>query len=451
MSEVQVTQTSSAGQSRSSLLFNKYELEKLLGCGSFAKVYQAKNIKNGQNVAIKVINKQKLPSTTSSVSNVKRELFILRRVHRHPNIVRLHEVLATKTKICLVMELAKRGDLSRKMSKGRFTEDLSRRCFQQLISAVGYCHLYAVYHRDLKPENVLIDDNGDLKVTDFGLSATINQVGSDGLLRTICGTPAYIAPEILIKKGYDGAKVDIWSCGVILFEMAAGFLPFNDTNSNGLYQKILKGNYTCPQWMSPQLKRLLSRLLDTNPTTRITIDEIKKDPWFKIGYEEDNYFYEEDLFSDFNDENKVIKNVDRMIHGPLSLNAFDLISFSPGLDLSGFFNASCGSMENTVRLVVEKSAKEIMEKLSEAAMEVENARLKRKKQWGVELHGHRASGKFVIELEVFRLTDHLLVVEAKRRAGAAGFFHELWEKKFLPSLNSYPANQCHSLAEKQAV
>ncbi|KAL2557577.1 CBL-interacting serine/threonine-protein kinase 11 [Forsythia ovata] len=117
------------------------------------------------------------------------------------------------------MEFAKGGELLAKIVKVGFSEDLSRKYFQQLISAVRYCHSRGVFHRDLKPENLLLDrdENWELKVTDFGLSALTNQVRPDGLLHTFCGTPANLAPEILAKRGYDGAKVDVWSCGVILY------------------------------------------------------------------------------------------------------------------------------------------------------------------------------------------------------------------------------------------
>ncbi|XP_071936244.1 CBL-interacting serine/threonine-protein kinase 11-like [Coffea arabica] len=405
-------------------LFGKYEVGRLLGCGAFAKVYHARDVRNGQSVAIKVINKKKVSSTTL-MSNITREISIMRRL-RHPNIVRLHEVLATKTKIYFVMEFVKGGELFGKISKGRFSENLGRKYFQQLISAVGYCHLYGVFHRDLKPENLLLDENGDLKVSDFGLSAVTDQVREDGFLHTLCGTPAYVAPEILSKKGYDGAKVDVWSCGVILYVLTVGYLPFNDPNLMAMYRKIYQGEYRCPKWMSSELKRFLSRLLDTNPATRITIEEIKRDPWFKKGYKE-RKFYEED-FVEFNDD-KVIKD-DQVIQGSTSFNAFDLISLSSGLDLSGLFDESCSS----ARLAVEDSPEKIIERVSEVAKGVENARLKRKKEWGVELQGHRDSGKFVIGLDVFRLTDSMVVVNAKKRAGDAGFFHELWEKRIKPAI-----------------
>lgn len=195
-----------ASVSSETTIFNKYELGKLLGCGAFAKVYHARDIKDGRSVAIKIINKTRV-SNAILMANIKREISIMRRL-RHPHIVKLDEVLATKTKIYFVMEFVKGGELFAKIAKaGKFSEDQSRKIFQQLISAVRYCHSRGVYHRDLKPENLLIDENGDLKVSDFGLSALTEQVQQDGLLHTLCGTPSYVAPDVLTKKGYDGAKV----------------------------------------------------------------------------------------------------------------------------------------------------------------------------------------------------------------------------------------------------
>lgn len=272
-------------------LFGKYEVGRLLGCGAFAKVYYGRNTKTGQSVAIKVINKKKI-SSSSLMNNIKREISIMSLL-RHPNIVRLYEVLASKSKIYFVMEYIKGGELFAKVAKGRFSEELSRKYFQQLISAVGYCHSRGVYHRDLKPENLLIDENGDLKVSDFGLSAVV-QRDHAGVLQTLCGTPAYVAPEILAKKGYEGAKVDVWSCGVILFVLTVGNLPFHDPNLMAMYKKIYRGEYRCPKWLSSDLKRFISRLLDANPKSRITVDTIIRDPWFTKGGSfsfDRNYFY----------------------------------------------------------------------------------------------------------------------------------------------------------------
>ncbi|CAI9770746.1 unnamed protein product [Fraxinus pennsylvanica] len=400
-------------------LFNKYELGKLLGCGAFAKVYHARDLRDGQSVAIKVINKKRL--SINLMGNIKREISIMHRLN-HLHIVKLYEVLATKTKIYFVLEFVKGGELFAKVAKGRFGEDLSRIYFQQLISALSYCHSLGVYHRDLKPENLLLDENGDLKVTDFGLCAVTEQIHPDGLLHTICGTPAYVAPEILAKKGYDGAKIDVWSSGVILFVLTAGFLPFNDPNLMNMYRKIYKGEFRCPKWMSSDLKRFLSRVLDTNPMTRITINEIKRDPWFKKGYKEIKYSQIDKNMDTLKDEDKKL----------LDLNAFDIISFSSGLDLLGLFDHSHSAVGDVERLTVTEPPDKVIEKVEEVVKgEKKNiVILRRKKEFGVELEGQ--NGKFVIGVEVYRLTDSLALVEVKKIAGDATGFTELWKKKIRP-------------------
>lgn len=335
-------------------LFDKYELGKLLGCGAFAKVYHARNVVTGQSVAIKAVSKQKVMKG-GFIGQIKREISIMRRLH-HPRVVKLLEVLATKTKIYFVMEFAKGGELFAKVAKGRFSEDLSRKYFQQLITAVGYCHARGVFHRDLKPENLLLDENWDLKVSDFGLSAVNDQIQSDGLLHTLCGTPAYVAPEILGKKGYDGAKADVWSCGVILYVLIAGYLPFNDTNLMVMYRKIYRGQFRFPKWTSPDLRRFLSRLLDANPETRITVDEILRDPWFKQDFKGIEFHLEDsDLKRQENHK---------------SLNAFDIISFSSGFDLSGLFN-DCDISACNERFVSSESPAKIIDRIEEIA-EAEN-------------------------------------------------------------------------------
>ncbi|KAF8402510.1 hypothetical protein HHK36_010595 [Tetracentron sinense] len=399
-------------------LFGKYELGKLLGCGAFAKVYHGRNIRTGQSVAIKAISKKKIIKV-GLMSQIKREISIMRLL-RNPHIVKLFEVLATKTKIYFVMEFVKGGELFAMVAKGRFCEDLSRRYFQQLISAVRYCHSRGVFHRDLKPENLLIDDNGDLKVSDFGLSAVKNQIRNDGLLHTLCGTPAYVAPEVLGKKGYDGAKVDIWSCGVILYVLNAGYLPFNDPNLLVMYRKIYKGEFRCPKWTSPDLTRFLSRLLDTNPETRITVDEILHDPWFKKGYKQvkfqDEYF---GLKSDKDDRNVTF------------LNAFDIILLSSGCNLSGLFNDSDDSV-NGERFVSAESPKRIIEKIEEAAKRGKIT-VREKEELGVELEGQ--NGNFVVRVQIYRLTQNLVLVEVKKRGeDVVGSYDEIWRKKLWPEL-----------------
>uniref|UniRef100_A0A453EFK5 non-specific serine/threonine protein kinase n=1 Tax=Aegilops tauschii subsp. strangulata TaxID=200361 RepID=A0A453EFK5_AEGTS len=267
---------------KSTILMNRYELGRMLGQGTFAKVYHARSLATNQSVAIKVIDKEKV-LRVGMIDQIKREISIMRLV-RHPNIVQLHEVMASKTKIYFAMEYVRGGELFARVAKGRLKEDAARKYFQQLIGAVDFCHSRDVYHRDLKPENLLVDEHGNLKVSDFGLSALKECQKQDGLLHTTCGTPAYVAPEIINKKGYDGEKADIWSCGVILFVLLAGYLPFQDSNLMEMYRKISKGDVRHPQWFSSDARKILSRLLDPNPNTRITMDKLIEHPWFKKGY-----------------------------------------------------------------------------------------------------------------------------------------------------------------------
>ncbi|GMP36337.1 hypothetical protein CsSME_00008495 [Camellia sinensis var. sinensis] len=259
----------------------KYQLSRTIGEGTFAKVKLATNTENGQHVAIKIIDKH-MVIENNLIYQVQREIRTMKLL-RHPNIVRIHEVIGTKTKIYIVMEYVSGGRLSDKLSYiNRLNEREARKHFQQLIDAVDYCHWRGVYHRDLKPENLLLNSKGNLKVSDFGLSA-LRKPGD--LLSTACGSPSYVAPELLMNKGYEGAAADVWSCGVILFELLAGYLPFDDRNLMNLYKKILRAQYTFPEWFTESQKKLISKILDPNPRTRITIPEIIEDQWFQSNYE----------------------------------------------------------------------------------------------------------------------------------------------------------------------
>ncbi|KAF7845211.1 CBL-interacting serine/threonine-protein kinase 14-like [Senna tora] len=404
------------------VLFGKYELKKLLGVGGFAKVYHALNVNTKQSVAIKAVSKRKV-FEGGLTAQVEREIAIMRRL-RHPHTVKLFEVLASKTKIYFVMEFAGGGELFQKVAEGRFSEDLSRRYFHQLISAVRYCHSAGVFHRDLKLDNLLIDDNMDLKVSDFGLSALNDHVRSDGFLHTICGTPAYVAPEVLAKKGYDGAKVDIWSCGVILFVLTAGYLPFNDYNLAVMYRKIYRGQVRFPKWLSPELRRFLSRLLDRNPETRITVDEILRDPWFSKGYREVRIQHKE--FE--------LENESRISSSSKRLNAFDLISFSSGFDMSGLFSDP-GVSDCVERIVSGEKPERIMEKVEQVASG-ERVSVRRKESGGycaAKMEGQ--DGNLVLLIGVYRLTDKLVVVEIKKRETGAADGPQFWEDKLKPLLH----------------
>ncbi|GJX11439.1 CBL-interacting serine/threonine-protein kinase 1-like protein [Tanacetum coccineum] len=201
---------------------------------------------------------------------IKREMSTLTLVN-HPNVIRLHEVLISKTKFYMVLEYVTGG------VKWEALEPKARKLFQELIDGVSNCHDKGVFHRNLKLDNVLVDSKGHIKISDFGFSALPQQFREDGLLHTMCGSPNYnyVAPEILSNRGYDGAALDTWSCGVILYVILTGYLPFDDRNI---------GDVQMPKWMSSGAKSLLSRILDPNPKTRITIKVIKADEWFKQDY-----------------------------------------------------------------------------------------------------------------------------------------------------------------------
>lgn len=244
----------------------KYALGRTIGVGTFAKVKFAINTDTGGFFAIKVLAKDTI-LRNKMVEQIKREVSIMKMV-RHPNVVRLHEVLSSREKIYIVLEFVSGGELFDEIvHQGRLSEERSRKYFQQLIDAVDYCHGKGVSHRDLKPENLLLDASGNLKISDFGLSALPHQIREDGLLHTVCGTPNYVAPEVLENKGYDGAVADMWACGVILFVLMSGYLPFNEADLKTLYDKIQRADFFCPAWFSPDAKSLISKILDPNPRT----------------------------------------------------------------------------------------------------------------------------------------------------------------------------------------
>ncbi|KAG2315369.1 hypothetical protein Bca52824_018491 [Brassica carinata] len=452
------------------LILGRYEMGKLLGHGTFAKVYLARNVKSNESVAIKVIDKEKVLKG-GLIAHIKREISILRRV-RHPNIVQLFEVMATKSKIYFVMEYVRGGELFNKVAKGRLKEEAARRYFQQLISAVTFCHARGVYHRDLKPENLLLDEKGNLKVSDFGLSAVSGQIRQDGLFHTFCGTPAYVAPEVLARRGYDAAKVDIWSCGVVLFVLMAGYLPFHDRNVMAMYKKIYRGEFRCPRWFSPELTRLMSRLLETNPEKRFTFAEVMEDSWFKKGFKHVKFYVEDDKLcnveDDDDDDELETASVEsdrssavseseiecleprRKVVGlprPASLNAFDIISFSQGFDLSGLFDDDGEGS----RFVSGASVSKIISKLEEIAKVVSFT--VRKKDCRVSLEGSRqgVKGPLTIAAEIFELTPSLVVVEVKKKGGDRTEYEEFFNNKLKPMLQNLKADDVEEPVAVSAV
>ncbi|CAN6720418.1 unnamed protein product [Malus baccata var. baccata] len=352
----------------------KYEVGRTIGEGTFAKVKFAQNTETGESVAMKVLDRTTIIKH-KMVDQIKREISIMKLV-RHPYVVRLHEVLASRTKIYIILEFITGGELFDKIvHHGRLSEGEARRYFQQLIDGVDYCHSKGVYHRDLKPENLLLDSLGNLKISDFGLSALPEQGVS--LLRTTCGTPNYVAPEVLSHKGYDGAVADVWSCGVILYVLLAGYLPFDELDLTTLYSKIEKADFTCPSWFPVGAKSLIHTILETNPENRIKIEQIRNDEWFQKNYVPARLLEYEDVNLDdvnavFDDadseqEQRAIEHHGNEDMGPLVLNAFDLIILSQGLNLATMFDRGKDSMKYQTRFVSQKPARVVLSSMEVVA------------------------------------------------------------------------------------
>jgi serine/threonine protein kinase len=236
-------------------------------------------------VAIKILDKKAIKANELTV-NVRREIAIMKAL-KHKNIVSLQEVLSSTSKLYIVMDLVRGGELFEMIErKGELDEDLARKYFQQLVDGIDYCHRRGVYHRDLKPENLLVDEKGILKIADFGVSSM--KSGPDaGLLHTQCGTPYYCAPEIIggAEEGYSGVKIDAWSCGIILYLLLTGTLPFQNEDMTELYKQIIRCRVDYPKWMPRDAKDLISCLLRKDSDARYSLEEVKRHKWFIVNYE----------------------------------------------------------------------------------------------------------------------------------------------------------------------
>ncbi|KAM8834394.1 MAP/microtubule affinity-regulating kinase 3a isoform 20-T21 [Synchiropus picturatus] len=259
-----------------------YRLLKTIGKGNFAKVKLARHILTGREVAIKIIDKTQL--NPNSLQKLFREVRIMK-ILNHPNIVKLFEVIETERTLYLVMEYASGGEVfDYLVAHGRMKEKEARAKFRQIVSAVQYCHQKHIVHRDLKAENLLLDADMNIKIADFGFS---NEFTLGNKLDTFCGSPPYAAPELFQGKKYDGPEVDVWSLGVILYTLVSGSLPFDGQNLKELRERVLRGKYRIPFYMSTDCENLLKRFLVLNPSKRGTLEQIMKDRWINAGFEED--------------------------------------------------------------------------------------------------------------------------------------------------------------------
>uniref|UniRef100_A0A452IK62 non-specific serine/threonine protein kinase n=1 Tax=Gopherus agassizii TaxID=38772 RepID=A0A452IK62_9SAUR len=259
-----------------------YRLLKTIGKGNFAKVKLARHILTGRELF--------------------REVRIMK-ILNHPNIVKLFEVIETEKTLYLIMEYASGGEVfDYLVAHGRMKEKEARAKFRQIVSAVQYCHQKHIVHRDLKAENLLLDADMNIKIADFGFS---NEFTVGNKLDTFCGSPPYAAPELFQGKKYDGPEVDVWSLGVILYTLVSGSLPFDGQNLKELRERVLRGKYRIPFYMSTDCENLLKRFLVLNPTKRGTLEQIMKDRWINAGHEDDELkpFVEPEL--DISDQKRI--------------------------------------------------------------------------------------------------------------------------------------------------
>jgi len=235
-----------------------------------------------KEVAIKIIDKTAL--NPSSLKKLFREVTIMKMLD-HPNIVKLYEVIDSQRTLYLVMEYASGGEVfDYLVAHGRMREKEARAKFRQIVSAVQYCHQKQIIHRDLKAENLLLDSEMNIKIADFGFS---NEFVPGQTLDTFCGSPPYAAPELFKGLRYEGPEVDIWSLGVILYTLVSGTLPFDGNNLKELRERVLRGKYRIPFYMSTDCENLLKKFLVLNPLKRASLEAIMKDKWMNVGYEDD--------------------------------------------------------------------------------------------------------------------------------------------------------------------
>uniref|UniRef100_A0A668AI11 MAP/microtubule affinity-regulating kinase 3 n=1 Tax=Myripristis murdjan TaxID=586833 RepID=A0A668AI11_9TELE len=277
-----------------------YRLLKTIGKGNFAKVKLARHILTGREVAIKIIDKTQLNPT--SLQKLFREVRIMKSLN-HPNIVQLFEVIETEKTLYLIMEYASGGEVfDYLVSHGRMKEKEARAKFRQIVSAVHYCHQKNIVHRDLKAENLLLDADSNVKIADFGFS---NEFTMGSKLDTFCGSPPYAAPELFQGKKYDGPEVDIWSLGVILYTLVSGSLPFDGQNLKELRERVLRGKYRVPFYMSTDCEGILRRFLVLNPAKRCTLEQIMTDKWMNVGYDGNELKPHVEPVEDYNDTSRI--------------------------------------------------------------------------------------------------------------------------------------------------
>jgi len=260
-------------------IIDNYIFKNDIGEGNFGKVKLCIFKKTGEKFAVKIMNKKRIELIMKN--KIFRENKIITKFH-HLNVISVFQIIEDLSNYYIIMEYCEKGELFEYiLSHQKLSEDECSLFFYQIINGVGHIHSRGVSHRDLKPENILLTDKNILKIIDFGLSHEFNETSE--LLNTKCGSPSYASPEIILGKEYDGFKSDIWSCGIILYAMATGYLPFEGENNKILFREILECKPDIPIYLSDDIHNLISSILTKNPDDRINIEDIKKHEFYLKG------------------------------------------------------------------------------------------------------------------------------------------------------------------------
>uniref|UniRef100_A0A7S4AZT8 non-specific serine/threonine protein kinase n=1 Tax=Chrysotila carterae TaxID=13221 RepID=A0A7S4AZT8_CHRCT len=419
----------------------KYEIGRTLGEGTFGKVKFAVNTETNERVAIKILDKEKIQKQNMG-EQIKKEIAVMKMVKQR-HVVNLLEVLASRTKIFIVLELVTGGELFDKIvTAGRFDEPTARKYFRQLVSGVEYCHRQGVCHRDLKPENLLLDEQAMLKISDFGLSALYGSDHNSTLLHTTCGTPNYVAPEVLADKGYDGFMADVWSCGVILYVLLAGFLPFDEPSMSALFRKIIKAEFSYPSWFSPGVKDILNKILVPSPEKRYTMAQIKESDWFlEGGYTEEDESEvllgtggDDETGPDIMDsvEEEEIKQEGGKAFNPATMNAFELITMCGGLDLTPMVDQQSTSIKRFTRFNSQVPPAMILAKVREVLTAEGIEHKVSERNFKVKVTHTSERGQLTCTVQIFSIAPGLSLVDWRRGQGDVmaylKFFQEIKPK-----------------------
>ena len=281
-------------------IIGNYTLTKQIDKSSFTKIFLAKHILTGEDVTIRIINKQLFKNDLLSMTRFNKELQIIKTI-KHPNIIKLFEIIETNAKIYLISEYNPHNLLSYIQSEKKLSENKARFFFQQLISALNYLHLMGISHRNIKPENILLDEKYSIiKITGFSVS-TFCKPGS--LLNSPVGTIIYAPPEMILLQKYDGELNDIWDAGIVLYAMVCGTLPFSQDNHDLNINHIIEGFYDIPKDISSNCIEVIKACMETDPKNRITFDKLKNLEWVKFN----NFNYVKGI--NINKENIIVDDI----------------------------------------------------------------------------------------------------------------------------------------------